>query len=73
MRFDKRKYWTLLPPFLLISILIIVYLPRNSKSSMIYFLVPLTFWIVYYTWIYVEKRLMEKKKKMYVLVDDHKE
>jgi hypothetical protein len=53
----RKKYWLLLPPFLIVGILLIIYLPDNQNFWAL--CVPLGFWAVYYGWIYMEKKLKE--------------
>jgi hypothetical protein len=43
---------------LLIGIFLVYYIPANQRTYVL--LVPIIFWIVYYSWIYIEKRLSEK-------------
>lgn len=47
----RKKYWTLLPPFLVIAIFLVYYLTQKLKH----------FTAVYYTWIYIEKKINQKK------------
>ncbi|GIO51978.1 hypothetical protein J21TS7_02960 [Paenibacillus cineris] len=54
----KKKYFTLLPPFLLLAIILAFTLPDDKKSFAL--LAMIAFWITYYVWIYIEK-LIEKK------------
>lgn len=49
-----KKYAILLPPFVLIGILFVLYLPSSQKHYGIS--VALVFWAFYYTWIYIEKK-----------------
>lgn len=51
--FKNKRYWILLPPFLIIGISLIIYLPPNLKPIAI--LTALVFWIVYYTWDYLSR------------------
>jgi hypothetical protein len=55
---SKTKYFFLLVPMLLIGIFLVYYLPVSQRTYVL--LVPIIFWIIYYTWIYIEKRLMKK-------------
>ena len=48
--FKNKHYWILMPPFLLTSLLLIVFLPSDYKYYS--FLVIILFWIVYYSWNY---------------------
>jgi hypothetical protein len=53
----RKKYWILLPPFLILGILLIIYLPATQTVWAIS--VPIGFWAAYYGWIYMEKKLKE--------------
>jgi hypothetical protein len=57
MEVQKQKYFILLPPALLLGIFLLYYLPAGDRSYV--FLVPIVFWIIYYSWIYVEKKKKE--------------
>lgn len=47
--FKNKRYWILMPPFLLTALLLFKYLPSDNKF--IYsMLVIVLFWIVYYLW-----------------------
>jgi hypothetical protein len=48
-----KKYWILLPPFLVIGILLFIYLPGEHRKFVL--LVPIVFWATYYTWRYMDK------------------
>jgi phosphotransferase system glucose/maltose/N-acetylglucosamine-specific IIC component len=50
----KKKYFTLLPPFLMLAIVLAFTLPSDKKIYAL--LAVFVFWITYYTWIYVEKK-----------------
>ena len=52
-----KKYAILTPPFLIIGVLLILYLPPSQKHYGMLF--SLVFWVAYYTWIAME----EKRKK----------
>ncbi|WLV24578.1 hypothetical protein QR721_13185 [Aciduricibacillus chroicocephali] len=49
-----KKYLILLVPTVLIGLVLLFFLPESQRSYVLF--VPLIFWIVYYAWIYVEKR-----------------
>lgn len=51
---DWKKYAILLPPFLLIGIVSLIYLPSGQRQYAIG--VPLVFWVVYYTWCYFDEK-----------------
>ena len=50
----KKKYFILLPPAVLVGIVLLYNLPTADRAYV--FLAPLAFWIMYYGWIYIEKR-----------------
>ncbi|OXL81727.1 hypothetical protein BCV73_00560 [Paenibacillus sp. SSG-1] len=60
VKLHKKKYFTLLPPFLLLAIILAFTLPDDKKSFAL--LAMIAFWITYYVWIYIEK-LIEKKNE----------
>ncbi|KGP70781.1 hypothetical protein N782_16400 [Pontibacillus yanchengensis Y32] len=46
--FTDKKYWILMPPFLLASLMLFLFLPENL---MFYGLIPLPiFWFTYHWW-----------------------
>nr|WP_304217145.1 hypothetical protein [Fredinandcohnia onubensis] len=49
-----KKYAILLPPFVLIGLLLLFYLPTGQKHFAI--LIALVFWTFYYTWVYIDKK-----------------
>jgi len=53
-----KKYLILLFPAALIFFLLVFLLPDYQRSYALF--VPAVFWIVYYTWIYIEKRKQRK-------------
>ncbi|GIO36904.1 hypothetical protein J41TS12_17650 [Paenibacillus antibioticophila] len=50
----KKKYFTLLPPFLLLTIILAFTLP--SEKRFYAFFAIIAFWISYYAWIYIERK-----------------
>ena len=54
----KKKYFILMPPMLIIGLLLFYFLPANQRPNV--FLVPIVFWLIYYTWIFIERK--QKKK-----------
>ncbi len=56
----KKKYFTLLPPFLLLAIILAFTLPEEKRSFA--FLSTVAFWITYYIWIYIEKLIQKKNE-----------
>ncbi len=56
----KKKYFTLLPLFLLLAIILAFTLPDDKKSFAL--LAMIAFWITYYVWIYIEKRIQKKNE-----------
>ncbi|WP_368901641.1 hypothetical protein [Oceanobacillus oncorhynchi] len=58
--FKNKRYWILMPPSLLISISLIIFIPEN-KGILYAFVVIALFWIVYYTWTYYVKKNSRNK------------
>ena len=58
MKMHKKKYFTLIPPTLLIGLLLLYYIPASQRPYVLF--VPIVMWTFYYTWIHIEKN---KKKK----------
>jgi len=57
--FKDKKYWTLMPFFLTLAIVLLIYLPQDYMP---YSLFPIViFWITYYSWNYIEKKHPSKK------------
>ncbi|MBD8006227.1 hypothetical protein [Bacillus norwichensis] len=56
---DKKKYFILFPPFLMLGIVLIIVLPEH-RTFYAFLAIPV-FWITYYYWIFIEK----KKRKEY--------
>ncbi|GIN94930.1 hypothetical protein J6TS1_08000 [Siminovitchia terrae] len=54
---DKKKYFILFPPFLILGIVLIIILPDHCTFYA--FLPILGFWITYYCWIFLEKKETE--------------
>ena len=49
----NKKYWVLMPPFLILTLVLIVYSPTEYRA---YSFTPVVvFWIVYYIWSYIGK------------------
>ncbi|MEW9107849.1 MAG: hypothetical protein AB2374_00785 [Cytobacillus gottheilii] len=59
-KFKDRRYWILMPPFLIIGFILVLYLPQKLKPFAI--LTALVFWIVYYTWNGLSKTNEEKEE-----------
>lgn len=53
-----KKYFILSLPVIVIGILLFYFLPANQRPYIL--LVPMAFWLIYYTWIYIERK--QKKK-----------
>ncbi|SHF98803.1 hypothetical protein [Ornithinibacillus halophilus] len=49
-----KKYAILTPPFLLIGIFLIAFLPIEQRYYA--FIVVLIFWVFYYAWVLIEKK-----------------
>lgn len=54
----KQKYWLLLLPALFIGFFVLAFLPADKRHYV--FIIPILFWIIYYTWIYLEKRIRNR-------------
>ena len=54
----NKKYWILMPPFLILAIVLMIFLPENYRSYS--FLVIILFWLVYYFCGYNEKKKLPK-------------
>ncbi len=57
---DKR-YWILLPIFLVIGLLLFVYVPAEHRKLIL--LVPLAFWPIYYTWRHLDRVRQSKENR----------
>jgi hypothetical protein len=60
--FKNKRYWLLLPPFLIIGIILVIYLAQILKPLAI--LTALAFWIVYYSWDYLSKNIGDEVNKI---------
>ncbi len=58
--FKNKKYWILMPPFLLLAILLILFLPTDLKPYSI--ISVLIFWVTYYIWNYADKKQNKTQK-----------
>ncbi|SEN77687.1 hypothetical protein SAMN05518670_2688 [Paenibacillus sp. OK076] len=58
MDIDKKKYFILMPPMLIIGLFIIYFLTANQRAYV--FLVPIVFWLTYYIWVFVERKQDKK-------------
>ncbi|MBU7592817.1 hypothetical protein FVO58_09730 [Metabacillus halosaccharovorans] len=56
MNIDRKKYLLIMPPFLIISIILFIYLPTDKKGFSIFAIIVA--WILYYFW-----KDTENKKK----------
>lgn len=54
----KNKYFILVIPVMIIGIFLIYYLPANQRFYVL--LIPVIFWVIFYVWIYIEKRAKNK-------------
>ncbi|MEZ2715056.1 hypothetical protein [Niallia circulans] len=52
MNIDK-KYWLIMPSFLIIGIVLILFLPPEKSYIPLSF--PIVFWCIYYVWKHCEK------------------
>jgi hypothetical protein len=55
--FKDKIYWTLLPIGIIIGFVIIFVLPINNTYA---YILPVVFWVVYYTWTYFEEKKRNK-------------
>lgn len=62
MDVHKKKYFILLTPALIFGIFLAYYLPAEDKLYMLS--IPIVFWIIYYSWIYVEKKNKGKEQNI---------
>ncbi|WP_017798529.1 hypothetical protein [Oceanobacillus kimchii] len=51
---DKRKYFTLFIPTVIILIALFFMLPEDNVLYA--FIVVVLFWITYYTWVWIDKK-----------------
>ncbi|MGG3622861.1 hypothetical protein ABES25_04770 [Bacillus gobiensis] len=51
---DKKKYFILMPPFLILGISLLYYLPKHKLFFAM--LSVMGFWTVYYLWSNIEKK-----------------
>ncbi|OAB40861.1 hypothetical protein PMSD_00870 [Paenibacillus macquariensis subsp. defensor] len=58
MNVHKKKYFILMPLMLIIGLFLFYFIPENQRAYV--FLAPIVFWLIYYTWIFIERR--QKKK-----------
>ena len=58
--YKNKKYWILMPPFLLLAILLILYLPTDLKPYSI--ISVMIFWVTYYIWTYADKKQNKTQK-----------
>ena len=54
--FKNKQYWILMPPFLILTIVLFTFTDNNIYG----FSVIITFWFIYYTWNYIEKKKQTK-------------
>lgn len=57
--FKNKKYWILMPPFLILTVALFTYLPQDYKPYS--FAAIIIFWIVYYSWNNIDKKNLSKK------------
>lgn len=56
--FKNKKYWILMPPFLILTMALFIYLPQVYKLYS--FSAIITFWIIYHSWNYIENKKLSK-------------
>ncbi|WP_145939565.1 hypothetical protein [Paenibacillus glacialis] len=54
----NKKYFILMPLMLIIGLLLFFFLPASQRPYVL--LVPIVFWLIYYTWIFIERKQKEK-------------
>ncbi|MED4041377.1 hypothetical protein [Niallia taxi] len=54
MKFDKKKYWILMPPFAITAIILAVFLPAEKRVYSLTFI--MAFWVTYYCWKYIDNK-----------------
>lgn len=47
-----------MPPAFIIGAILLMYLPASQRHNVL--LSPMVFWIIYYTWIFIERKKAEK-------------
>ncbi|WP_223254272.1 hypothetical protein [Halobacillus halophilus] len=52
--FKNKRYWILMPPFLLMTVLLVIFLPIEYRWYS--FLPIVVFWMVYYIWNYYSEK-----------------
>ncbi|MGP4077397.1 hypothetical protein [Halobacillus sp. K22] len=57
--FKNKRYWILMPPFLLMTVLLVIFLPIEHRWYA--FLPIIVFWIVYYIWNYYSQKKNNSK------------
>jgi predicted membrane channel-forming protein YqfA (hemolysin III family) len=60
----RKKHWILLPSYILIGVLSIIFLPQILKTSAL-FVLALIFWGIYSTWIYIENKKNAKTNQVH--------
>lgn len=58
MNMHKQKYFILILPFITIGLFLLYILPADRRYYL--FLVPAVFWLVYYSWIFIERKQKER-------------
>ncbi|MFJ7825709.1 hypothetical protein [Psychrobacillus sp. NPDC096623] len=59
--FKNKKYWILMPPFLILLFALIFYLPENyGPAPFIFISVIIAFWTTYYLWNYIDKNKKDR-------------
>ncbi|WP_017754034.1 hypothetical protein [Calidifontibacillus oryziterrae] len=57
---DKKKYYLVYMPLMtIIGVFLIFYLPADQSHYVL--LIPIIFWIVYYSWNFVEKKGLKNR------------
>lgn len=57
--YKNKRYWILMPPFLIVTIAIIFYSPVEYRKYS--YVAMILFWITYYSWDFIAKKKLAKK------------
>ncbi|WP_377890262.1 hypothetical protein [Alkalihalobacillus sp. R86527] len=58
--FRNKRYWILMPPFLIVTLLLFRILPDDMQKYSV--LVILPFWVIYYAWNYYAIKKINQNK-----------
>ena len=54
----KKYYFFVMPPMLIMGLFLLFYLPASQRPYV--FLIPIIFWLIYYVWVFIEKKESQK-------------